>query len=287
MPDATYDAIIVGGGHNGFILGLYLQQAGMDVVILERNQEVGGGLCGDEVPLPGFLTNTCATNVRFYIPPVYEDFHLYDYGLKHIFTETGQGMIFDDETCLVTYPLYTVADKKTGRLAPNSENREKTLKEIARFSERDAQFAANLVERYERRWHAAYMKYMFTPPTPPGVKNALEELLDDPEWGFDPKWPQMSAIELAYEWFESDEVRSYFIAGNQTSTGNWPADPMGVFLLAHAPAVVFSMVPPSLIQGGSHSVIHALARAFEDIGGEFFVEKEVSKIIIEKIKGQM
>jgi len=281
MPDATYDAVIIGGGHNGLVLGLYLQKAGMDVVILERNQEIGGGLCGDEVPLPGFLTNTCATNVRFYIPPVYEDFHLYDYGLKHLFTENGAGMIFDDETCLVTYPLYTVVDEKTGGLKPNAENREKTLKEIARFSERDAESAATLIERYEKRWHKAYMRYMFTPPTPPGVKNALEELLDDPELGFDAKWPKMNAIELAHEWFESDAMRSYFIAGNQTSTGNWPGDPLGMFCLVHAPAVVFSVVPPSLIEGGTHTVSHALVRAFEHIGGEFFVEKDVEKVLVE------
>ena len=281
MPDATYDAVIIGGGHNGFVLGLYLQKAGMDVVILERNQEVGGGLCGDEVPLPGFLTNTCATNVRFYIPPVYRDFHLYDYGLEHIFTDAGAGMVFDDETCFVTYPLNTVIDIKTGEVTPNPQNRERTLKEIARFSQRDAEVAANLMERYERKWHSAYMRYMYNPPTPPGVKNTLEELLDDPVWGFDPKWLGMNFMELAYELFESDAMRSYFIAGNHTSTGNWPGDPLDIFTLAHAPAVIFSMVPPSLIRGGSHSIIHALLRAFEDIGGEFFVGKEVDKVIVE------
>ena len=281
MPDATYDAVIIGGGHNGFVLGLYLQKAGMNVVILERNQELGGGLCGDEVPLPGFLTNTCATNVRFYIPPVYRDFNLYDYGLEHIFTDAGAGMIFDDETCFVTYPLNTVTDKKTGKVTPNSKNREKTLKEIARFSQHDAEVAANLIERYERKWHEAYMRYMYTPPTPLGVKNALEELLDDPEWGIEPKWVRMNPIELAYDLFESGAMRSYFIAGYQTSTGNWPRDPVDLFTLVHAPAVVFSVAPPSLIRGGSHSVIHALARAFEDIGGKFFVQKEVDKVLVE------
>ena len=52
MADAVYDAIIIGGGHNGLVLGLYLQKAGMETFIVERNQEMGGGLCGDEVPLP-------------------------------------------------------------------------------------------------------------------------------------------------------------------------------------------------------------------------------------------
>ena len=97
MADASYDAIVIGGGANGLLVALYLQDAGMQTAVFERNMEIGGGLCGDEVPLPGFLTNTCATNVRFYTTPCYEDFNLGEYGLKQIFPKAGQGMIFDDE----------------------------------------------------------------------------------------------------------------------------------------------------------------------------------------------
>ena len=39
-----YDAIIVGAGHNGLILAGYMARAGLEVVVLERYLEQGGGL---------------------------------------------------------------------------------------------------------------------------------------------------------------------------------------------------------------------------------------------------
>ena len=38
----TYDAVIVGGGHNGLVTACYLQKAGLDVVVVEKNDWVGG-----------------------------------------------------------------------------------------------------------------------------------------------------------------------------------------------------------------------------------------------------
>ena len=81
MPDTSYDAVIVGGGQHGLILGCYLQNAGMSTAIFERHHELGGGICGDEIPIPGFLANPCAHWTRFYSHPAYADFNLSEYGL--------------------------------------------------------------------------------------------------------------------------------------------------------------------------------------------------------------
>ena len=66
MPDTSYDAIVAGGGHHGTIIACYLQHAGLKTVIFERQHELGGGACGEELPLPGFLQNTCAHFTRFW-----------------------------------------------------------------------------------------------------------------------------------------------------------------------------------------------------------------------------
>ncbi len=66
MADKTYDAIVVGGGHQGTIIACYLQHAGLQTVIFERQHELGGGACGEALPLPGFLQNPCAHFTRFY-----------------------------------------------------------------------------------------------------------------------------------------------------------------------------------------------------------------------------
>lgn len=286
MADASYDAIVIGGGANGLLVALYLQEAGMQTAVFERNMEIGGGLCGDEVPLPGFQTNTCATNVRFYTTPCYEDFKLGEYGLKQIFPKAGQGMIFDDETCLVTYPVYEVVDPTTGETARSSENLEKTLREISRFSERDAEVAAGLLERVEKKWRKAYRDYMFNPPTPWGTPDALEVLLDDPKYGIEPRWSVMTGTEMAFELFESPEMQCYFLRALQTSTGNWPEDVLGLFNLLHVVMTALNITPPATVRGGSHAVAHAMQRAFVDRGGRFFVESEIDKILVENGKAK-
>ena len=53
----AFDAIIIGSGHNGLICGSYLARAGMKVLVVERNQRVGGGLLTEQATLPGFQHN--------------------------------------------------------------------------------------------------------------------------------------------------------------------------------------------------------------------------------------
>ena len=94
-------------------MACYLQNAGMSTVVLERNQELGGGACGDEVPLPSFVANTCAHWTRFYAHPAYRDFNLREKGLRYVFPQVGISSVFDNGACLVTYPAYRV-DEETG-----------------------------------------------------------------------------------------------------------------------------------------------------------------------------
>ncbi len=211
MADVAYDAVIVGGGQHGLILGCYLQNAGMATAILERQGEIGGGVCSEEVPLPGFLSNPCAHWTRFYSHPAYEDFNLRELGIQYIFPEGGAGMIFDNETCLVGYTAHKVVDEVTGRTEFSAENAEKTAASIARFSERDAETARGLIDRWNRKWKQAYAEYHFNPPAPWGVKNPIERLLDDPQDGIDPVYQFMTVWQIAYDLFESKEMRALFM----------------------------------------------------------------------------
>ncbi len=53
----TYDVVIIGGGHNGLILGNYLAKAGLNTIVIERQLEIGGGLHTEEISIPGFWHN--------------------------------------------------------------------------------------------------------------------------------------------------------------------------------------------------------------------------------------
>src|SRR6185503_10913261 len=57
--DRTYDAIVIGGGHNGLTNAAYLAKAGKKVLVLERRHIVGGAAVTEEV-FPGFKFSVCS-----------------------------------------------------------------------------------------------------------------------------------------------------------------------------------------------------------------------------------
>ena len=282
MADASYDAVIIGGGHHALIAGCYLQRAGLESAIFERAHELGGGTCSDELPLPGVVANPCAERTRVYTNPAYHDFNLFEKGLKYVFPKVCAGMVFDDETYFSTYPSWECVDPVTGKAEFSPQNVDRTMKEIARFSETDAEAFEILMEKYRKRWRKAFHEYLYNPPPPYGTKNALEELFDDPVNGIDPVWEHMSTWQAARELFDSEELRVFFMRAMPTSTGVcFPNAVPGVENIIHTLAVIFSWEPAAVLIGGTHVFAHALQRAFTELGGRFFVHHAVEKIIIE------
>jgi phytoene dehydrogenase-like protein len=280
MTDTSYDAIVAGGGHHGTIIACYLQHAGLKTVIFERQHELGGGACGEELPLPGFLQNTCAHFTRFWAHPAYTDFNLREYGLKYVFPDQNEGMIFEDGTCYVGYTAFPV-DPLTGKESYSEENVKKTYDEIARFSKADADTYLDLLGKYQRKWRAAFREYRYSPPTPWGVKNALEKLCDDPVDGIDPVYQFMTGAQIARDLFESPELQTLFMRAIVTSVGTFPGDVIGLYVLVHVIGLALSFESASVVIGGTHTITHALQRAFSAMGGEFCVESEVEKVLVE------
>ena len=62
MADASYDAVVIGGGHNALITACYLAHNGLSVAVFEREHELGGGTRSDESALPGFVCEPCAAS---------------------------------------------------------------------------------------------------------------------------------------------------------------------------------------------------------------------------------
>ncbi len=287
MADKSYDAIVIGGGHHGLIIACYLQKAGMNTVILERQAKLGGSVTSEEGPLPGFLLNECAQWTRFYSHPAYDDFKLREKGLEYVFPEHSEAMVFDNDTCLIGYSALRVVDPMTGRAEFSKENTQKTLNEIARFSKQDANIAEELLRRYLAKWRDAFRKYRFSPPTPWGEKNELEKLFDDPKDGIDPVYHYMTCQQIAYDLFESEELRTLFMRGAMTSTGCTPDDVLGPYVFIHTVGLVLSWEPAAIAIGGSQSISNSLQKAFTEMGGEYFINSEVTKLFIEdgKAKG--
>jgi beta-carotene ketolase (CrtO type) len=286
MPNANYDAIVIGGGHHGLIIACYLQRAGMKTGIFELQSKLGGALTSEGGPVPGFRLNPGANWTRFYGHPAYTDFNLREKGLEYIFPDESEAMVFDNDTCLVGYSALKVVDPVTGRTEVSHENLQKTLNEIRRFSKNDANTAEELFRRYMKRWKSAFGKYRLTPPVHWGQKNELEKLCDDPKDGFDPIYQFMTSQQLAYDLFESEELRTLFIRASMTSFGGAPDDVIGLHGLVHSLGLVLSWEPAAIAKGGSQSVTDALQKAFTEMGGEFSVRSEVVKLLIDNGKAK-
>jgi len=91
----------------------------------------------------------------------------------------------------------------------------------------------------------------------------------------------MTTQQLAYDLFESEELRTLFIRAAMTSFGGAPHDVIGLHGLVHALGLVLSWEPAAIAKGGSQSISNALLKAFEELGGEVYLNCEVVKLLRE------
>ena len=84
----TWDAIVVGGGHNGLVNACYLQRAGLDVLVVEKNDWVGGAATSRSLT-SGLLYSNCSYVCSLFRPEIMRDLELPRFGLQVIAYEGG------------------------------------------------------------------------------------------------------------------------------------------------------------------------------------------------------
>ena len=281
MADVKYDAIVIGGGHHGSIIACYLAKAGLKVVVLEKHTVLGGATGTEDGPVPGFRQNFCAHFTRFYSHPAYNDFNLRAEGLEYTFPDQNEGMIFSDGSSYVGYSGFRVADKITGRTEHAPDNVQRTYEQIRRFSQRDADAYLKLFERYTKHWKKAFHKARFVAPTPWGTPDPLEELMSIPDSGLEPVHQFMNGRQLAYDYFESPEMRTLFMRAIMTSCACFPDDVIGLQSLVHTMGLVLSFEPAAIAKGGTQAMTDALINAGRKLGVEYHTSHDVDRIVVE------
>ncbi len=134
MPNRTYDAIVIGGGHNGLCCAAYLQRAGLSTLVIERRHEEGGGINTEEPVRAGFRHNLHANYMEFFdIIPMIEDFELERLGLRSIKPEAQAGIAFSDGRPPIVLHRKDLLDR--------------THASIARYSKTDADTYVELQKR--------------------------------------------------------------------------------------------------------------------------------------------
>jgi len=164
-PKRSYDGVIIGAGHHGLILGSYLARSGLDILLVERRLDYGGGLTTKEVTLPGFYHNLHSIN-HFHISeaPWFKDLGLAD-RVSYITPPYEFGQAHSDGTCLVF-----------GR------DLEETLKSVSRFSQRDANTFREWNRKAEEITRQIFLPERYSEPLP---RERREALLSRTELGRD------------------------------------------------------------------------------------------------------
>src|SRR5712692_5292835 len=114
------DVVIIGAGHNGLVAANYLARAGLRVVIVERSDRVGGACVTDEIA-PGFRVSAAAYVSGLFRLQIIEDLELAKFGLRQVAFDPQGFCPFPDGRHLLLW-----------------SDDEKTAKEIAKFSKKDA-----------------------------------------------------------------------------------------------------------------------------------------------------
>ena len=260
----TFDAIIIGGGHNGQILSAYLTKAGLETLVLERRMEPGGGLCTEEVTVPGFYHNVHAFFLRW-VPdlPFYKDLELANFGVQMKMPEVQTVAPFSDGRCLVMY-----------------KDEEKTLRNIAYFSKKDAATYRDLLKRFKEMSAKIITPEGYAPPLPAAEKKALLE--KSPLGREYLEICKKTPIELAREYFETEQMRAMIIF--MVTTRMYLADEPG--LGYHMVAAMVGGLSGTLCLGGSHYLAHGLSKVIERNGGRVWEASPVREIIIENGKAK-
>lgn len=104
MNKQSYDAIVVGAGPNGLAAAITLQQQGIQVLLLEGKDTIGGGLRSKALTLPGFVHDVCsAIHPLAAGSPFFRTLPLADFGLKFLQPEVAAAHPFDDGTAAVLH----------------------------------------------------------------------------------------------------------------------------------------------------------------------------------------
>jgi phytoene dehydrogenase-like protein len=115
----SWDAVVVGGGHNGLTAAAYLARAGRSVLVLERRDQVGGA-CTLERPFsdPRFVISPCAYLVGLLHPLVIEELALARYGYHTFVCDPTQWTPFEDGSSLTQWLDEDRTAKEIHALAP-------------------------------------------------------------------------------------------------------------------------------------------------------------------------
>ncbi|XP_033109774.1 pyridine nucleotide-disulfide oxidoreductase domain-containing protein 2-like [Anneissia japonica] len=284
---SSYDAIVIGAGHNGLVSAAYLQKAGLNTVVLERRHVIGGAAVTEEL-IPGFKFSRCSYVLSLLRPDIYEDLELKRHGLKIHYR------VYNAFTPILEEPV--IGGHPRSLLLSSYE--EENYKQIAQFSEKDAKnfsiyehqlfnmakalgplldnapvnlssLTGSLSQKIETM---PSLKALFS--TGQGIGSdlpAFYELLTAP------------AIKVLEKWFESEPLKATLATDAVIGAMMSPSTPgSGYVLLHHVMGELEGNIGAwGYVEGGNGALSECIAKSAKEHGATILTEKPVSSVILD------
>jgi len=280
-----YDAVIIGGGHNGLVSAAYLARAGLKTLVLEQRHVLGGAAVTEEL-YPGFRFSVFSYVVSLLRPEIIRELQLPRHGLDILpldgtFTplRPGDGPKSSNSAGGGDY-LWRVNDH--GR----------TVRELRRWSATDA-------EAYEEYGQLMVEMARFIKPilaiTPPdltsldprpllplaGLARSFQQLPERQQAVF-VQLMTMSAADFLDQWFETDPLKATMSASGIIGTYQGVRSPGTAYVLLHhyMGEIDGAFRAWGIPKGGTGGISNAIASAARALGAEIRTEAPVARIIV-------
>jgi phytoene dehydrogenase-like protein len=268
----SYDAIIIGAGHNGLVTACYLAREGWKVLVLERRYIVGGACVTEEV-FPGFKVSTAAYVNSLFRKEIVADLRLHEYGFEVLERNPSSFSPFPDGRYLL--------------LGPDADLNHR---EISKFSVKDADTYPRYEAMLERVAGVIEPTLTMSPPDPqrPGLRDLWKLFqLGRAVRNLGPAMSEAMEIlvgparPILDRWFESEQLKATLATDAVIGAMAAPSMPGTAYVLFHhvmgetnGKRGVWGYV-----RGGMGALSQSLAKAAHDLGVSIRCEAEVGRIL--------
>jgi phytoene dehydrogenase-like protein len=268
-----YDAIVIGGGHNGLVNAAYLARAGKQVLVLESRERVGGAAVTEEV-FPGFKFSVYSYVVSLLRPEIIRDLNLPGHGLHILPLES------------------TVTPTLDGGYLAQWGDHDQNRRELYRHSPRDADAYDEFGQLMYHMAYAVRPILSMVPPDPtslsPGDLRGMLKLglhmrsLGAERFHALHKLMTMSSADFLDEWFESDALKATKSASGIIGTFLGPRSPGTAYVLLHHYMGELDGVFRAwgFAKGGTGSVSESIASSARAFGAEIRTSAPVTRVLV-------